>query len=97
MLKGACGPNQRVHYIYLEHSKIGSLVPKSKQGRRYTMTELDIELTAACNRLRIMIRNEQQLERNAEKWDAMAKTSTIQRRIKNEVNNVQVNVSFNKR
>lgn len=61
------------------------------------MTELDIELTAACNRLRIMIRNEQQLERNAEKWDAMAKASTIQRRIKNEVNNVQVNVSFNKR
>lgn len=61
------------------------------------MTELDIELTAACNRLRVMIRNEQQLERNAEKWDAMAKTSTIQRRIKNEVSNVQVNVSFNKR
>ena len=61
------------------------------------MSEIDIELTAACNRLRIMIRNEQQLERNAEKWDAMAKTSTIQRRIKNEVGNVQVNVSFNKR
>lgn len=61
------------------------------------MTELDIELTAACNRLRIVVRNEQQLERNAEKWDAMAKTSTIQRRIKNEVGNVQVNVSFNKR
>lgn len=61
------------------------------------MTELDIELTAACNRLRIMIRNEQQLERNAEKWNAMAKTSTIQRRIKNEVSNIQVNVSFNKR
>ena len=46
------------------------------------MTALDIELTAACNRLRIMIRNEQQLERNTEKWNAMAKTSTIQRRIK---------------
>ena len=61
------------------------------------MTELDIELTAACNRLRIMIRNEQQLERNAEKWDAMAKTSTIQKRIKNEANGIQVNVSFNKR
>lgn len=61
------------------------------------MTELDIELTAACDRLRIMIRNEQQLERNAKKWDAMAKTSTIQRRIKNEVSNIQVNVSFNKR
>lgn len=60
------------------------------------MTELDIELTAACDRLRIMIRNEQQLERNTEKWNAMAKTSTIQRRIKNEVNNLQVNVSHNK-
>ena len=60
------------------------------------MTALDIELTAACNRLRIMIRNEQQLERNAEKWNAMAKTSTIQRGIKNEVNNLQVNVSHNK-
>ena len=60
------------------------------------MTELDIELTAACDRLRIMMRNERQLERNAEKWDAMAKTSTIQRRIKNEVNNLQVNVSPNK-
>ena len=60
------------------------------------MTELDIELTAACDRLRIMIRNEQQLERNAEKWNAMAKTSTIQRRIKNEVNNLQANVSRNK-
>lgn len=60
------------------------------------MTELDIELTAACDRLRIMIRNEQQLERNAEKWNAMAKTSTIQRRLKNEANGIQVNVSFNK-
>ena len=60
------------------------------------MTELDIELTAACDRLRIMMRNERQLERNAEKWDAMAKTSTIQRRIKNEVNNLQANVSHNK-
>lgn len=60
------------------------------------MTELDIELTAACDRLRIMIRNEQQLERNAEKWNAMAKTSTIQRRIKNEVNNLQINVSRNR-
>lgn len=60
------------------------------------MTELDIELTAACGRLRIMIRNEQQLGRNAEKWNAMAKTSTIQRRIKNEVNNLQINVSPNK-
>ena len=61
------------------------------------MAELDIELTAACDRLHIMIRNEQQLERNAEKWNAMAKTSAIQRRIKNEVNNLQANVSHNKR
>ncbi len=61
------------------------------------MTELDIELTAACNRLRIVVRNEQQLELNAEKWKAMAKTSTIQRRLKNEANGIKVNVSFNKR
>lgn len=61
------------------------------------MSEIDIELTAACNRLRVVIRNEQQLELNAEKWEAMAKTSTIQRRLKNEANGVQVNVSFVKR
>ena len=61
------------------------------------MSEIDIELTAACNRLRVVIRNEQQLELNAEKWEAMAKTSTIQRRLKNEANGVHVNVSFNKR
>lgn len=61
------------------------------------MTELDIELTASCNRLRILIHGEQQAERNAEKWDAMAKTSTIQRRLKNEANGIKVNVSFNKR
>lgn len=63
------------------------------------MDKFDIELTAACNKLRIVIRNEQQLERNAEKWDAMAKTSTIQRRIKDEVrtNNVQISVRYNTR
>lgn len=61
------------------------------------MSVIDIELTAACDRLRTLIRNEQQLELNAEKWEAMAKTSTIQRRIKNETNGIQVNVSFNKR
>lgn len=61
------------------------------------MSEVDIELTAACDRLRIVIRNEQQLKLNAEKWEAMAKTSTIQRRLKNEANGIQVNVSFNKR
>ena len=61
------------------------------------MSEVDIELTAACDRLRIVIRNEQQLKLNAEKWEAMAKTSTIQRRLKNEANGIQVDVSFNKR
>lgn len=63
------------------------------------MTELDIELTASCNRLRILIQGERQAERNAEKWDAMAKTSTIQRRLKNEANvgNVQISVRYNAR
>ena len=61
------------------------------------MTELDIELTAACNRLRIVGRNGQQLELNAEKWKATAKTSTIQRRLKNEANGIKIDVSFNKK
>ena len=63
------------------------------------MDKFDIELTAACDKLRIVIRNEQQLERNTEKWNAMAKTSTIQRRIKNEVRtgNVQISVRYNAR
>ena len=61
------------------------------------MSEIDIELTAACDRLRIMIRNEQQTKDYAEAWRKMATTSSAQRRIKNEVNNLQVNVSFNKR
>ena len=71
----------------LEHNREGEL----------TMSEIDIELTAACDRLRIVIRNEQQLELNAAKWRAMGQTSTIQRRLKNEANGVKVNVSFNKR
>ena len=63
------------------------------------MDKFDIELTAACDKLRIVIRNEQQLERNTEKWNAMAKTSTIQWRIKNEVRtgNVQISVRYNTR
>ena len=61
------------------------------------MSEIDTELTAACDRLRIMIRNEQQTKDYADAWRKMATTSSTQRRIKNEVNNLQVNVSFNKR
>ena len=61
------------------------------------MTEIDIELSAACDRLRVMIRNQQQEVSNAQKWLDMAKTSTITRRLKNEANGIQVNVSFNKR
>ena len=61
------------------------------------MSEIDIELTAACDRLRIMIRNEQQTKDYAEAWRKMANTSTTQRRLKNEADGIQVNVSFNKR
>lgn len=59
--------------------------------------EYDIAMTAACNRLRDMIRNKQAEEELAAKWRAMGETSTTQRRIKNEVNVFQTNVSFNKR
>ena len=61
------------------------------------MTEIDIELSAACDRLRVMIRNQQQEKDYAEAWRKMATTSTTQRRLKNEANGIQVNVSFNKR
>ena len=61
------------------------------------MSTLDIELTAACDRLRIAMRNEQQVMENANKWRSMANTSTIQRRIKNEVKVIKTDVSFNKR
>lgn len=61
------------------------------------MTSIDIELSAACDRLRVMIRNQQQEKNYAEAWRKMANTSTTQRRLKNEANGIQVNVSFNKR
>lgn len=61
------------------------------------MSTLDIELTAACDRLRIAIRNEQQVMENAKKWRSMANTSTIQRRIKNEVKVLSNDVSLNRR
>ena len=58
------------------------------------MTGLDIELIAACDRLRIMIRNEQQARDYAQAWRDMANTSTIQRRIKNEVKDEVKSVSL---
>ena len=59
--------------------------------------EYDIDMTAKCNYIRDYIHGEVRAKELEDKWHAMAKTSTIQRRIKNEVGNVQVNVSFNKR
>ena len=57
------------------------------------MNELDIELTASCNKLRILIRNEQLEKDYAEEWRKMGKTSTRQRRIKNEVRTGTVQIS----
>ena len=57
------------------------------------MNELDIELTASCNKLRILIRNEQLEKDYAEEWRKMGKTSTQQRRIKNEVRTDTVQIS----
>lgn len=45
-------------------------------------TEIDIELTAACNKLRIMIRNEQLEKDYADAWHKLSQTSTIKRRIR---------------
>ena len=59
--------------------------------------EYDINMTAKCNYIRDYIHGEVRAKELEDKWHAMGQTSTIQRRIKNEVGNVQVNVSFNKR
>lgn len=59
--------------------------------------EYDIAMTSKCNYIRDYIRGEAHAKELEAKWHAMGQTSTIQRRIKNEVGNVQVNVSFNKR
>lgn len=63
------------------------------------MKELDIELTAACDKLRIIVRNEQAEKDYAEAWRKMSQTSSTQRRIKNEANvgNVQISVHYNTR
>ena len=57
------------------------------------MDKFDIELTASCNKLRILIRNEQLEKDYAEEWRKMGKTSTQQRRIKNEVRTSTVQIS----
>ena len=57
--------------------------------------EIDIELTAACNKLRIMIRNEQLEKDYADAWHKLSQTSTIKRRIKNETGNIQVIIQNN--
>lgn len=63
------------------------------------MNELDIELMTACDKLRIIVRNQQAEKDYAEAWRKMSQTSSTQRRLKNEANarNVSVTISFNKR
>lgn len=58
------------------------------------MNELNIELMDACNKLRIVIRNEQAEKDYADEWHKWSQTSTQQRRIKNETrtNTVQISV-----
>lgn len=58
-------------------------------------TEIDIKLTAACNKLRIMIRNGQLEKDYADAWHKLSQTSAIKRRIKNEVGNIQVIIQNN--
>ena len=59
--------------------------------------EYDINMTAKCNYIRDYIRGEVRVKELEDKWHAMGQTSTITRRLKNEANGIQVNVSFNKR
>ena len=58
------------------------------------MNELDIELTAACDKLRIIVRNEQAEKDYADEWHKLSQTSTQRRRVQNEtrVSTVQISV-----
>lgn len=89
----------RGYIIYtLNTVKLGPLSQyQNKEGANMNKTEIDILMSEACDRLRIAIRNERQVRDHAKQWRDMANTSTIQRRLRNEINNVQINVSFNKR
>lgn len=51
-----------------------------------TDIEYDIAMTAACDKLRIMVRNEQQVRDYKEAWHAMGQTSTQKRRMRDELN-----------
>ena len=57
------------------------------------MDKFDIELTASCNKLRILIRNEQAEKDYAEEWHKLSQTSAQRRRIKNEVRTSTVQIS----
>lgn len=58
------------------------------------MDELDIELMAACDKLRIIIRNEQVEKDYANEWHKLSQTSTQKRKVQNEtrVSTVQISV-----
>lgn len=58
------------------------------------MNELDIELTAACDKLRIIVRNEQAEKDYADEWHKLSQTSTQRRKVQNEtrVSTVQISV-----
>lgn len=48
--------------------------------------DLTIQLNDACNRLRIIINNEQNAERCKQKWVEMSLESTQSKKLKKEVN-----------
>lgn len=57
------------------------------------MNELDIELTASCDKLRILIRNEQLEKDYTEEWHKLSQTSTQRRKVQNEVRTSTVQIS----
>lgn len=50
--------------------------------------DLTIQLNDACNRLRIIINNEQNAERCKQRWVEMSLTSTQSKKLKKEANYV---------
>lgn len=63
------------------------------------MNELDIELMAACDKLRIIVRNEQAEKDYTNEWYKLSQTSAQRRRIQNEtrINDVQISLRYHTR
>lgn len=58
------------------------------------MDSLNIDIIDACDKWRAAMRNEKQAKELDAKWKAMGQTSTIERRLKSEINHSTPQISL---